>query len=113
MSSTRVAKVESVLQQAVAEQIRAIMEGDAARVTVTRVDAAPDLRSAIIWIGLLGTPVQTEVLWARLVGLRSQLQGAVAAKATTKFAPQIHLRQDTGGAYAAEIERLLRQNKSN
>ena len=108
MSSQRVAKVESVIQQAVAEEIRAVLEGAAAAVTVTRVDAAPDLRSAIVWIGLLGNEAQTALMWTRLQGLRGDLQAKVARKMTMKFSPQLHLRLDTGGAYAAEIDRLLR-----
>jgi ribosome-binding factor A len=108
MSAQRVAKVESVIQHATAQSIRDVLEGDAARVTVTRVDCAPDMRSAIVWIGLLGTDSQIEVLWERLVGARHRLQHDLAGKMTTKFVPQLHLRQDTGGAYAAEIDRLLR-----
>lgn len=107
MSAQRVAKVESVILQVVAEQIRETLEGDAARVTVTRVDAAPDLRSAIVWIGLLGTDAEIAKLWERAQGIRGELQRALAATLATKYVPQLHLRQDTGGAYAAEIDRLL------
>ena len=108
MSSQRVAKVESVIQQAVASEIRNLMGGDAARITVTRVDAAPDLHSAIVWIGLLGDDDQMATLWKRLEHARGDLQTALAGQMTTKYAPHIHLRQDTGGAYAAEIDQLLR-----
>jgi ribosome-binding factor A len=108
MSSQRVAKVESVIQQAVARALVELLERDAASVTVTRVDAAPDLRNATVWIGLLGAPKQQERLWARLEGLRPALQDAVAPKLTMKFVPVLHVRRDTGGEYAAEIDRLLR-----
>ncbi|MBW4062208.1 ribosome-binding factor A [Candidatus Saccharibacteria bacterium] len=108
MSSQRVAKVESLIQQTVAAEIRDLLAGDSARITITRVDAAPDLRSAIVWIGLLGTEAQTVPLWERLVGARNILQAGVSKRLTMKYSPQLHLRQDTGGAYAADIERLLR-----
>jgi ribosome-binding factor A len=108
MSSQRVAKVESLIQQTVAAEIRELFAGDSARVTITRVDAAPDLRSAIVWIGLLGSEADTKVLWERLVGARNILQAGVAKRMTMKYSPGIHLRLDTGGAYAADIERLLR-----
>jgi ribosome-binding factor A len=29
-------------------------------------------------------------------------------KMVTKFVPHLHFRRDTGGAYAAEIDRLLK-----
>jgi ribosome-binding factor A len=94
--SQRVAKVESVIQAVVAPALLELLEADAAQVTVTRVDAAPDLRSATVWIGLLGTEPGQERLWR------------VSRAMTMKYAPQLHLKRDTGGAYAEEIERLLR-----
>lgn len=106
--SQRVAKMESLIQQVVATTIRDLLQHDAAWVTVTRVDAAPDLRQATVWLGLLGTEAQQTVLIDRLQGARSLIMRALAGKLTTKFAPQLHLRADGGGAYAAEIDRLLK-----
>ncbi len=106
--SQRVAKVESVIQQVVARELVQLMERDSAGVTVTRVDAAPDLRNATVWIGLLGSPAQQDKLWARVEALSGTLQGATSGKFTMKFVPRLHFKRDTGGAYAAEIDRLLR-----
>ena len=106
--SQRVAKVESLIQQVVAAGLNEYLEGDAASVTVTRVDAAPDLRNATIWIGLLGKEVAQERLWRRIENLRGELQRATSSKLTMKYVPHLHLRRDTGGAYAAEIEHLLK-----
>ena len=44
---------------------------------VTRVDAAPDLRNATVWIGLLGTPAVQDKIWARIEGGQGQLQDAL------------------------------------
>jgi ribosome-binding factor A len=104
----RVAKVESVLQGIVATALSRLLERDAAAVTVTRVDAAPDLHNATVWIGLLGNAAAQDKLWVRLEGARGILQSEVNKVNTMKYAPQLHLRRDTGGEYAAEIDRLLR-----
>jgi len=109
VASQRVAKVESVVQQAAAAAIAELLGGDGAYVTVTRVDVAPDLRRATVWVGLLGTDDQMKVLWERLVGARGELQAAVATHLTTKYVPTLELRRDTGGEYAAEIDELLKQ----
>jgi ribosome-binding factor A len=106
--SQRIAKTESLIQQVVATALIELMEKDAAVVTVTRVDAAPDMRSAIVWIGLLGTPDQQDKLWENLERKRGMLQASVAAAMTSKFVPRINMKRDTGGEYAAHIERLLR-----
>jgi len=106
--SQRVAKVESVIQQTVATALMQLLDRDAAGVTVTRVDAAPDLRNATVWVGLLGAPKEQDRLWKIIEYVRGDVQAALAGKFTMKFVPRLHFRRDTGGEYAADIERLLR-----
>ena len=105
--SQRVAKMESLIQQTVAPALVTFMEAEAARVTVTRVDAAPDLRTATVWIGLLGPAAMHPKLWKRVEATAPGLQAALARKLSSKFVPHLFLKSDTGGAYAAEIDRLL------
>lgn len=104
--SQRVQKVESIIQQVVASAFPELLEREAAAVTVTRVDAAPDLRNATVWIGLLGGG--QDALWERLLTRRAELQERLAAQMTTKFVPRLTFKRDTGGQHAAEIDRLLR-----
>jgi ribosome-binding factor A len=106
--SQRVAKVESVVQQVVARAFVELLERDAAAVTVTRVDAAPDLRNANVWVGLLGDERSQERLWKLLLAIRHDVQVRLGEHMTTKFVPMLHFKQDTGGAYAEEIDRLLK-----
>lgn len=107
--SQRVAKVESLIQTVVASALPQLLERDAAAVTVTRVDAAPDLRHATVWVGVLGDNEAASAVWSRLEGLRGELQDELARNMTTKFVPRLALKRDTGGEYAIEIERLLRE----
>ena len=104
----RVPKIESVIQQAVASELAELLQRAGAQVTVTRVDAAPDLRNATVWIGLLGNVAGASRLWLNIEREQGALQAAVGSKLTTRFIPRLHLRRDTGGEYAAEIDRLLR-----
>jgi ribosome-binding factor A len=107
--SQRVPKVESVIQQVVATAMVQLLDRDAAAVTVTRVDAAPDMRNATVWIGLLGKPAEQDRLWAHIEQERGEIQDALNQKLTTKFVPRIHFKRDSGGEYAAEIEQLLKK----
>jgi ribosome-binding factor A len=97
-----------LVQQVVAEQIRELLGPASARVTVTRVDASPDLRNATIWIGLLWSPDQATTVWEALSQIRGELQSSLAGRLTTKFVPRLALKLDTGGAYAAQIDTLLK-----
>lgn len=108
MVSQRVAKVESLIQQVVATKLIELLERDAAGVTVTRVDAAPDMRNATVWVGLLGDETEQERLWGHVLAERAEVQATLGMQMTTKFVPHLHFKRDTGGEYAAEIERLLK-----
>jgi ribosome-binding factor A len=101
--------MESLIQAVVAGALPEVLERDAAAVTVTRVDASPDLRNATVWIGLLGAPGEQDRLWERVEGARGELQSALAGKLTTKYVPRLHWRRDSGGEYAEHMERLLRE----
>jgi ribosome-binding factor A len=107
--SQRVAKVESLIQQLVARALVEQLERDAAAVTVTRVDSSPDLKNAVVWIGMLGKANAQDQIWAHIERKKGDLQAAVADAMSTKFVPRLHFKRDSGGEYAAEIDRLLRQ----
>jgi ribosome-binding factor A len=92
--SERVAKVESLIQQVAASSLSSALEVRAAAVTVTRVDAAPDLRNATIWIGLIPiTGTNEDELWERIVHLVPVVQAALAGRLTMKFVPRLHWRR--------------------
>lgn len=105
--SQRTEKVESLVQQVVANGLLAELGGEMARVTVTRVEVSPDLRSALVWIGIVAEGSAQQQLFERIEELRPQLQRDVAGQMTTKFVPRLQLKLDSGGEYAARMERLL------
>jgi ribosome-binding factor A len=108
--SQRTEKVESIVQQTVAIEIVNLMGQDAARITVTSVDVSPDLRHATIWLGILGDSRLQKQLFDRVVGGAGDLQRAVYSKMTTKFVPYLEFKIDTGGEYAAGIDKLLKNS---
>lgn len=106
--SQRTEKVESLVQQSVARGLLSYLSGDMARVTVTRVDVSPDLRHALVWIGIVADEAATTLLLKRIEGLRPALQHDLAGQIATRSVPRLAFRLDTGGQYAAEMERLLK-----
>ncbi|HSH31923.1 MAG TPA: ribosome-binding factor A [Candidatus Saccharimonadales bacterium] len=102
----RTAKVESLIRQTVAGQVRELMEVAAAHVTVTAVDAAPDLRNATVWFGI--TAGNEDKVFAELLELRATIQRHLAKVMTTKFVPKLTFQLDSGGAYAQRIEQLMK-----
>ncbi len=107
--SERVAKVESLVQQIVAENLHEQLGRDSARVTVTRVDASPDLRHAIVWLGVIGkTDKHVAELYQAALDNMKAAQHALAKTITTKFVPHLTFKLDTGGQYAQEIDQILK-----
>ncbi len=107
--SERIAKVESLIQQVVAQGLREELGGDSARISVTRVDASPDLRHAIVWLGVVGkNDTHQHELYETALGSLKAIQRKLATTITTKFVPNLTVKLDTGGQYAQEIDKLLR-----
>ncbi|HSX01067.1 MAG TPA: 30S ribosome-binding factor RbfA [Candidatus Saccharimonas sp.] len=104
----RIAKVESLVQQVVARAVPELYPEAAAQLTVTRVDVSPDLHNATVWFGMLGEPAQQEVMLTGLQQRQGEIQERLAGTMATKYVPRLHFRQDTGGEYAANIERILK-----
>jgi ribosome-binding factor A len=107
--SQRVAKVESLIQQVVATALLELYPEEAARITVTRVDAAPDLHNATVWVGLLGTEPEQQAIMKGLQWRQREVQSRLMAGMNTKYVPHLHFKLDTGGAYAAEIDQILKK----
>jgi ribosome-binding factor A len=76
-------------------------------VTVTSVETSPDLRSARVYVSVLGT---TEERDATLEGLRSShgvLQAAIARRMRIKRTPTLTFHYDATVERAARVSRLL------
>lgn len=102
----RIAKVESVVRQIVAEQLPLLLEKLAVGVTVTGVDASPDMRHAIVWVSVLDGAANDRIMKAIELS-RPDFQRQVAKAMTTKYVPKLSFKLDTGGEYADHINRLL------
>ena len=76
-------------------------------VTVTSVETSPDLRSARVYVSVLGKPEERE---ATLKGLRSShgvLQSAIARRMRMKRTPTLSFHYDETVERAARVSRLL------
>lgn len=73
-------------------------------VTVTRVQTAPDLHDAIVWVSFIDKKAsQQNELKSKL----SDLRRALGKRLRLKNIPRIELRIDSGSEYAEEISEIL------
>jgi ribosome-binding factor A len=97
MSTRRQEKIAQVVKQAVSRAIQQDLNDPRIEgiVSVTVVEMASDLRSAEIYISVLGrTPGAENATYAAIRGARRRIQGVVAKAVKSKFCPVIQLHKD-------------------
>jgi ribosome-binding factor A len=78
-------------------------------VTVTSVDTSPDLRSARVYVSVLGDQADREATLAALRSSHGLLQAAVAREIRMKRTPTLTFHYDEGPERAARVTRLLEE----
>lgn len=80
-------------------------------VTVTAVEVTRDLRSAKVFVSVLGSDEDRHLTEEALAALAPRLRGHVGRALRLRSAPELYFRLDDSVARAARIETLLRQIK--
>jgi ribosome-binding factor A len=84
-------------------------------VTVTAVDVTRDLRSARIFVSILGSDAERKATFDALTSMTSHMRSRLARSLRLRVAPEVSFRLDDSVARAARIESLLaevREKKS-
>lgn len=107
--SRRLAKINKNIQRVFGEIIA--READLPRnilVTISRVETADNLQSAIVWLYV--SPLdQAELVLKQLQPQMYDLQGAFNRVLNTRPLPRLKLKIDTGAAHSDQINRRLNQ----
>ena len=112
MSSRRLEKISKLIRTAVSEVIQQDMSDPRIRglVSVTRVEAAADLRSAKVYLSILGVTEKEQEL--TLKGIRHAggfIQGQLARSLATRTCPTLQFYLDDSLKKGFEITHLLDQ----
>jgi ribosome-binding factor A len=104
----RMRRVNEALREVIAAAIASDLEDPRIGfVTVTSVDTSPDLRSARVFVSVLGDTTERE---RSLTGLQSShglLQAAIAREMRLKRTPTLTFRYDEGPERGVRLSRLL------
>jgi ribosome-binding factor A len=110
MATPRMRRVNEVIRQVLGEVIATgLKDPRIGFVTVTDVDTSPDLRTARVYVSVLGGESERE---KALAGLRSShgfLQGRIAAELRIKRTPTLTFHYDESVDRGVRISRLLDQ----
>lgn len=103
----RLARVAEILKRELSSAILREVPQDGALITVNAVDVAPDLRHALVHVGVLGTAAQQRQAMEKLESHRAILQAECAKRVVLKFTPQLRFRLDESIERGARVLDLL------
>jgi ribosome-binding factor A len=110
MPTARMRRINESLREVVSDAIsRELQDPRIGFVTVTAVETSPDLRTARVYVSVLGKPEERD---ATLEGLRSShgvLQSAIARQMRIKRTPTLSFHYDETVERAARVSKLLDQ----
>jgi len=76
-------------------------------VTVTRVEMAPDMRSATVYVSVMGHATHERLALQGLANAAGFLQSRIADRIETRYTPRLRFEVDAGVKHSLEIARLL------
>lgn len=103
----RMLRVNSTLREVLAEEVERMNDSRLEMVSITGVDTAPDLRSAMVYVDVLGSEDHGPAL-AALRGAARRLQGAIASQVRMKYTPTLEFAIDPGISGGERIDAILR-----
>ena len=90
----RLERVNELMRRELGDLINREVTFQAALVTVQQVDISADLKSAYVYISVMGTPEQSSEALARLHAARKNLQHLLSKRVVLKFTPHLHFKLD-------------------
>jgi ribosome-binding factor A len=82
-------------------------------ITVTEVDVAPDMRSAIVYVSPLAGALEEKAMVAALNEIDYAFNQQIAKKLAMKFSPRLKFSADNRFDYAEKIERLIQKTHTS
>ncbi len=110
MSTLRVQRVGELLKRAIGEAIqREIPMAQAGLITVNEVKPASDLRSARVFLGVIGKPEQRRRARTLLAQLRPRIQHDVAQSVVLRYTPVLRFEMDDTIERGNHVLEILRE----
>ncbi len=108
MGQLRVEKVQELMKQEVSKIIlQELKDPRIGFVTVTQVEATGDLRSAKIYVSLMGSEQQVRDCWEGLTSSLGFIRREIGKRIRLHFTPELSLQLDKSLDYSAHIQKLL------
>ena len=105
----RLDRVNESIKRELGVLIRREFTFQAKLVTVQEVDITPDLKSAHVYIGVIGSPEEQHAALAQLHEARPRLQRDLSRRVIMKFTPHLHFKLDQTGERGDRILQIIEE----
>lgn len=103
-------RVNGVMREVIGSAITAELEDPRIGfVTVTAVETSPDLRSARVYVSVLGSESERDATLAALRSSHGVLQAAIAREMRIKRTPTLSFHYDEGPERGVRLSKLLEE----
>lgn len=110
MSARRLLKAAEAVREVVSMAIlTSVRDPRVKDVTVTRVEMAPDMRSAVVHVSVMGSPAKQLLAMRGLASSAGFLQAKIAERIETRYTPRLQFKFDEGVHRSIEIAKVLRE----
>ena len=108
VTTERMRRINQVIREVIGGAIATELEDPRIGfVTVTSVDTSPDLRSARVYVSVLGDDDDRERTLAALRASHGVLQSRIASEMRIKYTPTLTFHYDEGPERGVRVSRLL------
>ncbi len=105
--SQRTEKVQKVAREILGEAIQTLKDPRIGFVTVTAVRVTPDLRSARVFVSVLGTADEQADTMEGLESAKPFLRAEIGRQVRLRYLPELTFVRDEGPEQAERIEEIL------
>lgn len=110
MTSRRLARIARAVKETVSTTVLFELKDPRIRhVTVTGVEVSPDVRSAKVYVSIMGTEGEQALCLQGLRSARGYVQSKVANRLQTRNTPVLRFEIDQGVKKSIETSRILRE----
>lgn len=114
MPSLRLQRVRELLKRAIGEAIRQELPvNEAGLVTVNDVDVAGDLKTAMVFVSILGNPEQQKRAAAVLEEHRPRIQDMMARAVVLKYTPKLRFKLDDSVVRGNKVLQIIEELEKN
>jgi ribosome-binding factor A len=107
--SPRMRKVNELLREVIAEAVTELKDPGLGFLTITGVDASPDLRNAFVYYSVLGSDEEVVETGAALERAAPHIQSIAGSQIRIKYTPRLTFKLDPAISEGLKIDQLLHE----